>query len=49
MASKPRRTVSISLQLVSRLACSSQRTRFSLTPMTISRSPAIHARWIQRQ
>ena len=49
MSCRPRRTVSISLQLVSRLACSSQRMRFSLTPMTISRRPPSHARSIQRQ
>ena len=36
----PRRTVSISSQLVLRLGCSSHSTRFSLTLITISRRPA---------
>ena len=49
MSSMPLRTVAISSQRVARLACSSQRMRFSLTGMTISRRPAIQARCIQRQ
>ena len=49
MSSSPRRTVAISSQSVTRTACSEHSTRFSLTLMTISRSPAIHARCTQRQ
>jgi hypothetical protein len=48
IAWKPRRIVSISLQLSVRLACSSQSTRFSLTPMTMSRMPAFQTRSTQR-
>ena len=49
MSSRPRRTVSISSHDVFLVGCRLQSTRFSLTLMTISRSPLIHARWIQRQ
>ena len=48
MSSRPLRTVSISSHEVRRFVISSQRMRFSFTGMTMSRSPLIHARCIQR-
>ena len=44
----PLRTVAISSHELRRLVISSQRIRFSLTGITIIRSPDFQARWTQR-